>query len=68
MINILFDYSKLAGKKVKIVCVFGDVKTPIYYDGYILEYDSAGKVVTISDRFGKTVFIDADSIKQVVLV
>lgn len=61
------DYSQFIGKRVKIVCIFGDIKKPIYYDGEILEYDADGCVVKIRDRFSKIVFLDADSIKQVVL-
>ena len=64
---MILDYSKLADKKVKIVCIFGDIKNPIYYDGTIIDYDRDGKVLTIKDRFGKTVFLDTDSIKQVAL-
>lgn len=62
------NYSELIGKKIKIVCIFGDVKRPIYYDGEILEYDEEGCMVKIRDRYGKIVFLDTDSVKQVVLL
>jgi hypothetical protein len=62
------NFSKLIGAHVKIVCIFGEIKSPIYYEGDILEYDEGGKVVTIKDRFGKTVFLDTESIRQVVVI
>ena len=62
------DYEKLIGKKIKIVCSFGNEKNAIFYEGYIIEYDSVSKVITLKDRFSKTVFLDSDSVKQVVVV
>jgi hypothetical protein len=63
---MIIDYGKLKGKKVKLLCVFEGLSQTIYYDGIILDSSEVNKVVTISDRFSKTVHIDMDSIKQVV--
>jgi hypothetical protein len=65
---MIVDYGKLKGQKVKIVCVFGDIKNPIYYDGTILDYDAQGMVLTIKDRYSKTVLLDTNSVRQVVIV
>ena len=66
---MIIDYGRLIGKKVKILAVFSDMnKVPIFYDATVLEYDAVTRVVLISDRYERKIYLDADSIKQVMLV
>lgn len=63
---MILDYSKLVGKKVKLLCAFPGIAQSIYYDGEIISSNEADKIVTIRDRFNKIVHLDSDTIKQVV--
>jgi hypothetical protein len=62
---MIIDYAKLIGKRVKLVVIYTGCPL-IYYDGTAVEWNSETKVLTIRDRFNKTVHIDSESIKQVV--
>lgn len=62
------DYEGLIKKRVKIVAIFGNVKEPIFYDAIIEEYDSSEGVLRLKDKFGKVVFLDTGTIKQIVVV
>ena len=63
------DFNKLMTKRLKIVCVFGGgTEKPIYYDGTLLGYDIDGGFIKITDKHGKTIFLDVNTIKQVAIV
>ncbi len=62
------NYNELLNKRVKIVCIFGNVKDPIFYDAIVEEYDSSEGVLRLKDKFGKIVFLDVTTIKQIVVV
>lgn len=53
----------LVGKSVNLTCVFGN--EVIYYDCKVLEVDEENRFLKIEDRFGKIIYINFDSIKQI---
>ena len=62
------NYEELLNKRVKIVCIFGNVKDPIFYDAIVEDYNSSESVLKLKDKFGKVVFLDTSTIKQIVVV
>jgi hypothetical protein len=66
---MIMDFGRLVGKRVKILAVFSEEHNqPIFYECIIQGYEPQGKVLEITDKFDRRIFIDADSVKQVILI
>jgi hypothetical protein len=66
---MIMDYSKLIGKRVKLLAVFSNEnKEPIFYECVVRSYDASGGVLEIVDKYGRQVFIDSNSIRQVMII
>ena len=65
---MMIDYNSIIGKHVKIICVFGNTDTPIYYDGTVMKHDPVAEYLIITDKFSRIVYLDTVAIKQVVIV